>query len=526
MDNVLRPDSVLNDVAFGTEVDKQKRLQSIYAQEICRTQVSYVDYLKDTVSFDNTDENMEQELEYTNEMFNDMTFMLCFTPMRRGASSKGLLQTMGFYGACCLFSKTFRKGISDVVVNMLKPAVDSEVERHPNSKWAKYKQRAEEYDEADKIPITPEVFGMMHVAFCEQAYEAMRLPNADESRILEDYMLAEDKLYRQAKEYGISSDVVDFYSNKVVQNITYQHPEKLIQFTELAYGNVNLNGNKYKYSDGPDYPYFFTPRRPESVNETLLSFSDACTYKLESAQTPDDVKKIVMSDDVKSMYENYQRMIYDDNISYSGNKSLIGSYYVDDILNGYNYRALLGNYDMTQTADDFIANGPKRVEIKSNVNNFAVNYALGGWMYSHPTYDVVHYERQAEHLYDSPPTGVDRATVEQKIRDVLAKRDECLPVYYDLSAFMTDYFKVLERDVHVESGTDVDEMYFDMSQDDNVCDIEVKRVETTDVAAVEQESNVNRKVSTRLSMLQSKFGSMMTDVESSKTDDVDLEKRV
>ena len=108
MDNVLRPDSVLNDVAFGTEVDKQKRLQSIYAQEICRTQVSYVDYLKDTVSFDNTDENMEQELEYTNEMFNDMTFMLCFTPMRRGASSKGLLQTMGFYGACCLFSKIGR----------------------------------------------------------------------------------------------------------------------------------------------------------------------------------------------------------------------------------------------------------------------------------------------------------------------------------------------------------------------------------------------------------------------------------
>ena len=156
----------------------------------------------------------------------------------------------------------------------------------------------------------------------------------------------------------------------------------------------------------------------------------------------------------------------------------------------------------------------------------SVNYALGGWMYSHPTYDVVHYEQQAEHLYDSPPTGVDKATVEQKIRDVLAKRDECLPVYYDLSAFMTDYFKVLERDVHVESGTDVDEMYFDMSQDDNVCDIEVKRVETTDVAAVEQESNVNRKVSTRLSMLQSKFGSMMTDVESSKTDDVDLEKRV
>lgn len=421
--------SMSNNIKFETDEDKQRRWLNEYRDELCKSQMSYVDYIKDTVSM--SKDNYIKELEYVNTVYNQMVLMLCFMPMNHGVSTNSILQTMGFYVGCCVFSKSFRENMSGVVCDMISPFIYEKANANPNSKWAKRKAFIDAFDTTEhKTALTPESLSIMRIAFCEQAYDDMRKPNADVIQVLKDYQLAEEKLNKQALKNGFTPEILNDCSKHLVYGMILQDATKAKYFKELAYGDVNWKDGSYVYQDDSTFSCFFTPRPPESVNALRGKLADALFHDFEDIQTFDELTSSKVKNRIRKSNEFFSKMMYDDN-SVDGVRSMYSDVLLvdsDDISWVTDYHGnnpyMADGYNLSY--DDFVDN-------MSN-SYYDVSYdkiyrqpegivAIGRWLNQHLEYNPAEYQRMANDLYINPPKDMTGDEIDANVKNCLAQRD-------------------------------------------------------------------------------------------------------
>lgn len=396
-------------------------------------------------------EKLRKEVERMNQFYNTCVLMCVFHPLKKGVSSNSILKSIGFYAACCLFSKTFREDVKSVADDVLYPVIKRKAEKQPDSVWAKRKRRVEQADADGHLTVTPETLSMVRVALCEKTYDEMRLHQNHVREILAQYRETEELLYRLGYENGISRDVLDEYTKNVVTELLEANPSDVKYFSELAYGDVvRSEDGKYCYKNGMEFPYAFTPRRPESVNNIRIELSKAWDDIMHESLTMESWRSAVFSEKTRQMQSNFLDYICDDNQVnrkvYNENQAVYVS--------GQENTCWMTDYcgpdpfyedGIKQSYDAYMEHGPQHVEkfVADDVPEF--KSALGRWLNQHTEYAPAVYQRKMNELYLEAENKTD---VADEIAELCAKRNQLMEQW---QCMMDEFFIVKTSDLYEES---------------------------------------------------------------------------
>ena len=435
-------DNTLNNESFSND-DGAKRILSDMEKKIRSVRSSQLDMLRAQMSLKEENKRLREQLEKTNQMYNMGVLMLVFQPLKKGVSQHSVLKTIGFYAACCLFSKSFREDVKSLADEMLYPVIKKKAEQKPDSVWAKRKRRVEADAENHKLTLTPEAISMVRIELCKQAYFDMRQPDVSVRDVLSAYRDTEEDLYRIAYENGISREILDAYSVSLVSELIEEDESNKRYFSELAYSDVVLSEDgHYKYQNGVDFPYFFTPRRPETANNMRFELSKAWDSVMSGCLDMDGLKSAVFSEKTGRMQSDFLDYICDDNRVdrkvYIANQSV---YVSNDNCWMTDYHGPDPFYEdgILQTFDDFMEHGPQPVKkfVIDDVPEF--KSALGRWLNQYPEYSPAYYQRKANALYVDAD---DKSLVVDEIAELISKRNMLLEDWHqitdELFLFKTD----------------------------------------------------------------------------------------
>lgn len=403
-----------------------KKLLSEMQRQIRDFRLSQIDMLQSQLSLQNDSKKLRKKLEKTNQMYNAGILLFAFHPMKRGVSSDSVLKSIGFYAACCLFSKTFREDVKTMVSDMLYPIVNKKADSKSDSVWLQRRRRVERDDVNHILTLTPESIAMVRIALCKSAYYDMREPDANIRDVMSRYRSLEEELYRIGYDNGLDRQVIDAYSQFLVYDMVNKQPSDKKYFCELAYGDVYMRDDSFLYrNDDIAFPYFFTPRRPETVDAIRFEFLNAWNNIMASSSSLDDLKASVYSDFARNMQSDFLNYLIDDNdVVVSRNN------YISDMAEQY---ALFSFYEsgMNQSFDDYMANGPLSVS-KSVLHDWSeFRIALGTWLHKNLDCSPSFYQRRANKLYWSLSDD-NFDVVSENIRVLLEKRDYFARIFSEM----------------------------------------------------------------------------------------------
>lgn len=387
-------------------------------ERIRHLQRSQMDMMQSQLAIRKENEKLTAQLEQANQSYNIGLMMFMFHPAKKGASHDSILKTLGFYAACCLFSKSFRRDVKDTVVDMFGGDVNKYASVD-DSLWVKRKQRVERDDANGHLTLTPDSIAMMKVALCKQAYEDMREPSSDISAILKSYQDDEESLYKIAAKNGISRNVLDVYSRRVVSNMLLENPSDKKYFSELAYGDTILRPNgACKYENGDSFNCFFTPRVPEDYNSLNKRMSGVWDSLFETSESLFDVEHVVRSESASEMMHDFESYNDDDKyrvgrIESSGNQT---------DFHGSNPFVLDG---CGQSVNDFLEEGPKSCnDTYIACDCHSLFESAGRWVNQHIDFSPAYYQSCANDLYlDVDDNHGDKDAIRKNVVDLFVKRD-------------------------------------------------------------------------------------------------------
>lgn len=423
-------------------------------QQVAATQIDFVQYAKDRLSFEKSYDMQKTQASQLNAMYCKAVMALCAVPLRKGVKPASVLKSIGMCVGCCLLSKTFREEVSTTVRKALYPVVCKRAEKFgPDSVWSKRKAQMEASENGGYLPLTPDSAAVMKVAFCEQAYERMRQPGANVQEIIQQYTDAESALYRHAAKDGISAKVLDQSMRTLVGHMIERDPSAAKYFTETAYDVVKRGPSKqhrvrmqtdqgvqesvydrweggYENADGTSFEHGFHPRLPETVNHIRKMQCDVWYQAMKTANTPEEWADVICSEEVLQKQMRYMSMMREDN-RINADQPLDVSTFMKDAdtswMTDYGgpdpFHA--PGFDLDYEA--FMKTGPGQ-EDESVPGRFPeLKSAFGKWLVEHTEYNPAYWQRQANGFYAAYRQSEfqDDFNLEE-IRACLDRRDQCV----------------------------------------------------------------------------------------------------
>lgn len=322
-------------VTVGSSEEDQL-LQDLERQ-MQQVELDYVNYAQRQLDFRKDMEKQKESLSKTNKLFCLALAGVCLTPLRKGVNSKSVLRVIGLWMGCCFLSKTFRQGCKEAYGYVFSDAMGQMMSNQmrnakPDSRLA---QRKPFFVNGTELPLTPESLAVVQIAFCRQAYQVLREPNANPEWIMERYEQACESLYQQGEAFGIPRYVVDKSMRKIAGDLMDKDATYIGVFEETAYGVVFRGNNvrhTQRYQDngtvkerfyhtwegsfvdeqGVEYTQAFHPRKPRSVNELRQLSKEMWDKKMAEAMTPEEWAMVVTRPDARQIQQRYLSYMQED----------------------------------------------------------------------------------------------------------------------------------------------------------------------------------------------------------------------
>lgn len=405
-----------SELKSSSPMDESSAALAQMEERIRHLQRSQIDMMQSQLSIRKENECLNAQLAQANQSYNLGLMMFMFHPAKKGASHDSILKTLGFYAACCLFSKSFRCDVKDAVTDMFC----GDVERYASvddSVWRKRKVRVERDDSDGHLTLTPDSIAMMKIALCKQAYEDMREPDSNISAILMSYHDDEESLYKIAAKNGISRNVLDVYSRRMVHNMLMENPDDKKYFSELAYGDAVLQPTgSCNYKNGDSFNCFFTPRQPENYHDLNKRMSMVWDSLFETAASPVDVERVAFSSAACDMQYDFEHYNTDDKFRIG----VVEDTSVTDDFHGANPFVLDG---CSQNVNDFLSVGPKSCDTNYiTCNCRPLLSAVGRWVNRHIDFSPAYYQGCANDLFLDVDAD-NREAIRKNVTDLFVKRD-------------------------------------------------------------------------------------------------------
>lgn len=381
---------------------------------------------------------LKKELEQTNRMYNMAVLMCVFQPLNHHADKSSVLKSIGFYTACCLFSKTFREDLKSAACDLLCPMLEQKAAEQPYSVWANRKRRVERADAKGRLLMIPDVLAMLRVSLCKCAYADMRSGKSLPQDVLSDFRDMEEYIYAIALENGVNRDVLDAYTRHITRELLERNPLDVKYFEELSYGDVSLDVNGiYQYRNGYEFPYAFTPRRPETRSAMCVRLSKAWDEIMDGCLSIDAVHDAVLSEKAMTMHSKFLAYMTDDDVS------CLSSLQMDAVLSEdmcwmTDYQGPDPFYEdgMLQSLDDYMTHGPQHVDkfVLDDAPEFKAS--LGRWLNQHTGYSPAAIQRKINDLYLN---AEDKESMRDMVRKLSVCRDKTIDKLQRLAADVFHY---------------------------------------------------------------------------------------
>lgn len=420
--------------------ENQEGLLRQFEEDMVSTQLYFVDYAKDRLSFEQSYDEQKTQSHELHRFYCTAALLLCMTPLRKGLQPKSIVKSLGLWLGCCMFSSTFRDEMGSRIKQAVYPLVCAQAKTHgTDSVWERRRLQILASERGGYLPLTPESAAIMKVAFCKQAYQAMRKPGVDVAAIQLQYTDCEMALYRHARQDGVPEKEVDRAMRKLVGSMVDRDPDNARYFSELAYNDVvreNVQGPRsgdYVDVNGQFFAHSFTPRKPLSVNQLQKEHSAVWSGLMSGAHTPEDWFLSVTSADAQRMQRYFIHMECDDNdipipLYYKLRDACTSVIRDMDWMQDYGSMNPFAVAGMSMSYAKFMEHGPVAYQTQQQVRNPEFQVAFGRWLNDNPTYSPAYYQEEANRLYWAGNFD-GHAMVREQIAYCLEQRDALLSLW-------------------------------------------------------------------------------------------------
>lgn len=437
--------------------------------KISDVELQYEKYAAQQLNFQTLGPEDRAKLENINRLFCLALAGLCLVPLRKGVNTNSVLRTIGLWVGCCFLSKSFRQASGKLVSNVMGPMMVDKVQKSkPDSML---QMRRNYFQDESQLPLTPEGVAVIQIAFCKQAYLAMREKGANVEVVKQQYQKAVDVLYDQAEQNGVSRMAVKKVMRKIAGDLMDKDSTFLEVFEETAY-DVIMRGpdtiHKQRYSDGKQvlereytmwegmylnedgtaFTEAFTPRMPVSVN-TLRKYSRRAWDKaMKTAQTPEEWCEVIESFYARQIQQRYlYYMQVDNHLQKDQLQDLNALMQLDDDVSwllDIDGKDPFGVGSMDDSIGEFLQYGPK-----PDVEGFRFGHypefrsAYCKWLNHHPDASPMAYQASANVKYlEYAKGGKKDENLFRQIEAYLRKRDELKQRWDTVFAQVADHMQM------------------------------------------------------------------------------------
>lgn len=324
---------------------------------------------------------------------------LCLQPLSNGVSPATVMDTLGIYIGMNLTSKNFRQACNTRVAAALSPLASRLVntgatvgdwvadgtakvlgfadrvsmkttghkigatQAMQRKLWGRERfsvkaeatleslqDRALRAQNDGRVPLTPESAAVTYLAFCNQAYQAMREPDADASQISKQFASASEKLYDMALKDGISRDQLNVNIRTIAGLMCHENGYCAGTFEELGYETLETapmqertgpDGIKYRcwageFLDKEGYAFegAFTPRIPRTKRELEAAMGDFISGCFENCSTMEQVLQVSQDPAYIAGVKHFENMFLDDAMVMANHGDETDERSLEEIYNG------------------------------------------------------------------------------------------------------------------------------------------------------------------------------------------------
>lgn len=414
-------------------------------------ELQYEQYAEKHLDFRDVSAEQKQKLEKTNRLFCLALAGLCLSPLRKGVNSKSVLRSIGLWVGCCFLSKTFRQECGKLVSGVMGPLMSEKTKvAKPGSMLDTRKGYF--YDES-RLPLTPEGVAVVQIAFCKQAYLAMRESNADVEQILRQYQQAAEFLYREAEANGVSRNAVKKSMRKIAGDLMDKDVSFLAVFEETAYDVImrgpdtrhvqrycdgeNIREREYTMwegvyvdEDGVPYGDAFSPRVPADVNTLRMYSKLAWDKAMRTASTPEEWGDVISSSYARQIQQRYlYYMKFDNHLEQEQLMDLNALMRPDDDVSwllDMNGKDPFHVGSLDDSIGEFLQHGPKPDMDGVHLGNYPeFKSAYCKWLNTHPDASPMAFQASANRKYlEYADGGKQDQNLFRQIEAYLLKRDD------------------------------------------------------------------------------------------------------
>lgn len=205
------------------------------------------------------DHDRKKKLSALETVYVENMMMAGMRPLQEGVNANSIVRVMSTMSALYLISPQFRQRANEQA-EPIRKAIQENIDKmaagakgaletsplvpSPWRKGPKFLQRRLDdmqfRDRDHRHLYTPRSAGLTEVALAENAFAAMREPNADTAKITESHELMIARLYRQASEDGISPEEVAASARIVLGERIVEDPSVQVKFQGLSHGQHRM----------------------------------------------------------------------------------------------------------------------------------------------------------------------------------------------------------------------------------------------------------------------------------------------
>lgn len=426
--------------------------------QIVQVELEYTKYAEQKLNFQLEREKQRAKEEKMHRLFCLGLAGVCLFPLRKGVNKKSVLRVVGMWVGCCFLSKTFRQECAKAYGNLFPDAMGRMMTNQATiaKEGTGLAIRKSYYDENAELPMIPESLAVMKIAFCKQAYVAMRETPDRIDEILSQFDVACEDLYQQGEAVGIDRRLVDKSMRKIAADLIDKDDFYLEVFTETAYdmvirGEDTRHVQRYKENDvvkereymlwegeyldsqGQAFQNGFTPRVPESINDLRHLSKDAWDKIMDVTMSPEEWGHAVSSLYARQIQQRYFRYMQRDcGISSDAltNWNSLNQYMNpdDDVtwlvdLEGDDPFSV-GSFD--DTFVEIVEHGVAPDDSELHLGNYPeFKSAYGRWLNRHPSVSPMEMQRKANQCYrEYENSGKTNRDLLHQVEQYIRQRDE------------------------------------------------------------------------------------------------------
>ena len=294
------------------ELDRQYREMQA---TLGKVDTDYVNHVARMTRFNQ--ENQRPQVNALTQFYHMQLMFSCVAPLSEGISVDTMTRAGGMFLGAYLCSKNFRAQVKEYGKQHDRQKAEKQLakldaweEKHnrdlPPDKKAKRDALIMKINDG-RMPLSPKSTALTHIGFAKKAYEDMRKPGADVTKIMGEYDAAVGSLYEQAQADGCDPADVARNFRMSVATLSSKDPSMNAMFAETCYGGMRpmvtseyetrmspngpvtteyavFNGT-YQNPDGSPYTGVFHLRPPMSANEHVHATLDMVARDLSDAGT-------------------------------------------------------------------------------------------------------------------------------------------------------------------------------------------------------------------------------------------------